>query len=186
MAGNGRKRADGVLATAFAAGATVADAAAQAGVSERTVYRRLKDTAFCLQVRSTEEAIRARVLTRLIQESFPAVDTLSGLLLPDNPPFVRFAAAKQILEYTMRRQESGMQQRLSAVEEVLEGILAELRARAKQEHRGESHGSEPAERKGHCNGRGSHPARAIPEGLLARMGAVDPAVDPGVNGHTMT
>ena len=43
MAENGRQKGNGPLLAALAAGATVRQAAEQAGVSERTAYRRLAD-----------------------------------------------------------------------------------------------------------------------------------------------
>ena len=45
MSRRGRKNADDAVLLALACGATVAQAAHRAGVSERTVYRRLKDPA---------------------------------------------------------------------------------------------------------------------------------------------
>ena len=48
MAGRGRSNANPELILALAQGMIIADAAKAAGVSEQTVYRRLKDTEFCL------------------------------------------------------------------------------------------------------------------------------------------
>jgi len=46
MAQQGRRHADAALRLALACGATVENAARAAGVSERTLYRRLKDPVF--------------------------------------------------------------------------------------------------------------------------------------------
>ena len=46
MAGGDRRNADPALIAALAVGTTNLDAARQAGVGEKTVYRRLTDAAF--------------------------------------------------------------------------------------------------------------------------------------------
>lgn len=188
MAGRGRKNADGVLATAFATGATIAGAAAQAGVSERTAYRRLKDPAFRLRIAGTEAAMIARTVTRLADASSIAVDTLTVLLLPENPPFIRFVAAKQLVAYTLQVQDSKTTQaRLIAVEEALGQVVGELRAVAQQVQGNKDGDLDSEVSNGHRNGQGSPPAApALPERLLARMGALDPAVAVGLNGHVTT
>jgi hypothetical protein len=55
MAGRGRRNADWLLVVAVAQGRTVAEAAA-AGISERTVYRRLTDPAFQFRVDEVQGA----------------------------------------------------------------------------------------------------------------------------------
>ena len=50
MANRGRKSADSVLIVALAAGRTVGEAAEEAGVSPRTVHRRLDDPEFRQQL----------------------------------------------------------------------------------------------------------------------------------------
>jgi hypothetical protein len=171
MAGNGRRNADGVLLVALASGATVADAAAQAKVSERTVHRRLKDPNFCLRIRGTETAMVARAMSQLAEASITAVHMLTHLMLPGNPPFVRFLAAKQILKCTLGGHElRATQGRVAAVEEALAQVVGELQAMT--QHAAES------------NGQGSHSAApSLPEPLLARMRSLHPAVASAGNGH---
>ena len=64
MAGGGRKNGDPVLAAALASGGTWKEAAEAAGVSERTVGRRLKDPAFRGTVSRLREEIFSRAAAR--------------------------------------------------------------------------------------------------------------------------
>ena len=50
MAGGGRQRANSCLVALLAGGRTVEAAATEAGISERTVYRRLEDPEFRQQL----------------------------------------------------------------------------------------------------------------------------------------
>ena len=65
MAGGDRKNAAPVLIAALASGATHLDAARQAGIGEKTVYRRLEDRDFRRRVTKARSAMVA-----------PAVGTL--------------------------------------------------------------------------------------------------------------
>jgi hypothetical protein len=57
VAHRGRNSANDVLTAQLAAGATVRDAATAAGVSERTVFRRLEDTAFTARLKALRAAM---------------------------------------------------------------------------------------------------------------------------------
>lgn len=104
MAGNGRQNADSVLIAALASGATVAAAAKQAGVAERTVYRRLEDADFRRQVHEARGEILARTVGTLAEATTRAVSTLCELLEAEAEP-VRLGAARAILAEVVRLRE---------------------------------------------------------------------------------
>jgi hypothetical protein len=120
MAGSGRKAADDVLALALAAGATVADAARQAGVSERTVYRRLDDTAFRWRVTHTRASFVSQTVGLLADAMTDAARTLRDLLTADSDA-VRLGAARAILDAGVRLRESEeLAERIAVLEAHLE------------------------------------------------------------------
>ena len=65
-----------MLIAALAAGVTYDAAAAQAGVSERTVRRRLDDPEFCRQVNDARHEVVARAVAQLSAASTEAVEAL--------------------------------------------------------------------------------------------------------------
>ena len=107
--GKGRGNCDAKLLAVLSAGCTIADAAKQTGLSERTICRRLDDQAFRLELeRLKDEAISCAV-SRLADASISAVDTLKKLLTGQSET-VALGAARAILElgYTLReRSEFG-------------------------------------------------------------------------------
>lgn len=114
--------ADTELAVALATGATVADAAKLAGVSERTAYRRLEDEGFRLLVAQLGSQIARRTYHRLTGLLEDAVAALEDLLQKRTPPQVRLSAAKLVLE--LRRlycEEIERDERLDRLERLLEG-----------------------------------------------------------------
>jgi hypothetical protein len=116
MAGNGRKNAD-ALALALAAGDSIADAAANAGVGERTVYRRLADPAFRQRIQTFRGEMVAQALGRMANGMTEAADVLRQLLASQTPPAVRLGAARSILELGVKLRESvELEQRVAALE----------------------------------------------------------------------
>ena len=106
----------GPLVAALAAGATLVDAARQAGVSERTVRRRLDDPAFCQQVDEARAAMLTQAVARLTAASVAAVETLQTLLAAE-PAFVRLAAARAILDLGLKyREHHDLTERVLALE----------------------------------------------------------------------
>src|SRR3954454_24793097 len=75
--GTGRHRADDVLLLALATGATVEGAAAQADVSESTVYRRLADPEFADRLQQMRAAMVQRATALLTTAAAQAVQTLT-------------------------------------------------------------------------------------------------------------
>ncbi len=117
MAGSGRKNADAVLIVALASGKGPAEAAKLAGVSERTVYRRLQDPVWRRQVAAARTDMLARAVGVLAEGTTAAAATLR-LLLRSDAPSVQLAAARAILDQTTRGIELlDLAYRVTALEE---------------------------------------------------------------------
>jgi AcrR family transcriptional regulator len=106
-----------LLITALAKGATVAQAAAQAGVSERTVYRRLADKEFQDQIEALQDEMLQRAVAMLTAAAQEGIRSLVDLQNEATPPAVRRSAARDILEMGMRLREAAeLEKRLIALE----------------------------------------------------------------------
>jgi hypothetical protein len=116
VAGGNRKNADATLLAALASGATVEAAAKQAGVSEGTVYRRLREPGFKAEIDQARADLIERAVSVLAGISSAAVVTL-GQLLKSNRDSVRLGAARTVLEMTIKlRDHAELEQRLAAME----------------------------------------------------------------------
>jgi hypothetical protein len=98
----GRKNVDDALTVALASGASAAAAADAAGVSERTVRRRQGDYFFMKGVKEARAQMVSQAVSTLASAGGLAAETLQGLLAEGNPPAVRLAAAKAVLEFLLR------------------------------------------------------------------------------------
>jgi hypothetical protein len=105
MAGGDRKNADSALVAALAAGLTVPKAAEQAGVSERTVYRRLKDGDFRAKVDQARTEAVSRTVGKLADLGTEAVDGVKALANSATSESVKLGALRTILEYLLRGHE---------------------------------------------------------------------------------
>jgi hypothetical protein len=121
MAENGRPKRDEALVLALAAGRTVREACCKAGISERTAFRRLEDSAFRRRVTEVRADMVQRALGKLADNAAAAADTLRKLLKADGEN-VKLGAARSILELGNRLRESvELEQRLAALEQRLAG-----------------------------------------------------------------
>jgi hypothetical protein len=108
----------------LAAGGTNRDAAKAAGVSERTVARRLEGDDFRRDVAAARARLAAVVVTRAETLAGRAMDTLSDLL-GDSNANVRLGAARAILTLAAEHGERAeLAERLAALEAVLQGRAA--------------------------------------------------------------
>jgi DNA-binding LacI/PurR family transcriptional regulator len=98
-------KAEVKLLLALACGATAEQAARQAGVSVRTVYRRLKNQQFWRQVQAMRADMVQRASGTLTAAGAEAVKTLLELLRAPTPFHVRLGAARGILEMGLRVRE---------------------------------------------------------------------------------
>jgi hypothetical protein len=108
---------DQVLVAALAGGATYDRAGAAAGISARTVRRRMADPGFRARVREASSELARAVAAHLTASSVTAVDRLSVLL--DGPdPRVQLAAVRLVLDAALRHREAvELEERMSALEQ---------------------------------------------------------------------
>ncbi len=117
MARSGRHKGDPALVVALAAGLTNKQAAKEAGVSERTVVRRLADDEFRRQVTEARATTVEQAAARLTSASLAAVKALLQLLDAESES-VRLGSARAILEMGIKFRESQeLEARIAAMEE---------------------------------------------------------------------
>src|SRR5687768_8808754 len=92
------RRGDDVLALAVAAGKTHKEAALQAGISERTAYRRSTEPDFRALVTSLRSEMVGRATGKLAEAAADAAQTLLTLAKDADSEPVRLSAAKAVLE----------------------------------------------------------------------------------------
>lgn len=111
-----RTNADEPLALAFACGATIADAAKVAGVSERTAARRIAEPAFKAQVSAIRDRIVSEAIGRVCEGMTLAALTIRKLV-SHTDPHVSFKASAKLLEVGIKAQEIlELQRRVEALE----------------------------------------------------------------------
>lgn len=119
------KKGDPELIARLAAGANVPDAAKAAGVSERTVFRRLQDPAFRREVQAVRTELLSQTVGRLVDAGTDAAVTLRQLLSARSE-HARHAAARTILEMGPKlREAEELADRIAAIEERLEADAGE-------------------------------------------------------------
>src|SRR5262245_17805288 len=112
MAENGRPGREAALLLTLAGGATVRQAAEQAGLSERTAHRRLADADFCRRVTRLRGEMVERALGKMADGMAEAADTLRQLLHAESES-VRLGACRGLLELGVKLRESvELEQRL--------------------------------------------------------------------------
>lgn len=115
-----RRDADAALLAALAGGATRADAAKAAGVSEATVYRRLGESEFRTALDARRAEIVEQATARLLDASTEAINTLRALL-DDESSNVRLGAARALLDQAQRwRSAEDTELRIAELEERLD------------------------------------------------------------------
>jgi hypothetical protein len=134
MANEGKRGADGKLLLALACGATAEAAARQAGVSESTVRRRLKDDAFVRKLHMVRAEMHLRVADQLTAASTEGVRTMVQLMKETNSGSVRLGAARSVVELSTKvRETADLAIRLAELEQWLE---------EQEEHKQQSHNSD--------------------------------------------
>jgi hypothetical protein len=121
MARPKKHRGDELLIAALASGATKESAARHAGVSLRTVHRRLDDPQFCRALQAFRTDIVQRTAGALTAAGLEFVKTLVRLAGTGAPPATQLGAARAGLEIGMRvREQTDLEVRLTAMEERLD------------------------------------------------------------------
>jgi hypothetical protein len=125
MAETGRRKGDPALLAALAAGQTLRDAAAAAGVGERTAGRRWADPAFRGRVAELRAEMVGRALGKMADGMAEAAGVLRQLLGADREA-VRLGAARALLELGTRLRESvELEERIRALEQAAGGGKAD-------------------------------------------------------------
>jgi hypothetical protein len=116
MANSGRRKGDVALLVALASGQTVRDAAAAAGIGERTATRRAADPAFRRRVAT----VRAEMIDRAtgqLADSMSAAARVLRQLLDAQSETVRLSAARSILELGAKlREDQELAERIAELE----------------------------------------------------------------------
>lgn len=124
-----RRKGDAALIVALAKGLTQRAAAEEAGVSERTVQRRMSEPDFRRAVDDARAQLVSETLGRLISSGLAAAATLQSLLRAKSEN-VKLGAARAILELTQRYRESDeLERRIAALEQAAD-VLPERRRSA--------------------------------------------------------
>jgi hypothetical protein len=121
----GRKRkGDAELLLALACGASVENAAQRAGLSRRTVFRRLAAPAFRAQVAEARAEMVRRAAGMFTAAGLPAIKTLTTLQESATSEAVRLGAARATIELGCRLRETvEWAERLASLEGRLEALL---------------------------------------------------------------
>jgi hypothetical protein len=120
MPQKGKQNADHLLLLALACGATIEGAARQSGLSEATVYRRLRDADFRRQIQELRADMVQRTAATLTAAGSESVKTLLALQQATIPHAVRLGAARAVLEMGLKlREAADLEQRLGALEQLM-------------------------------------------------------------------
>jgi hypothetical protein len=112
-----RKKNEDALLLALACGATVEAAARQCDLTERTVYRRLREPAFKTRLQELRADMVRRSAGLLTAAAGEAVRTLLALQKDATPPAVRLGAARAVLEIGIKvRELADLETRIAALE----------------------------------------------------------------------
>lgn len=115
-----RKKNEDALLVALACGATVESAARQCGLSERTIYRRLRQSAFQARLQGVRSDMVGRAAAMLTAAGLESVRTLLELQKPAVSAAVRLGAARAVLEIGLKMREVvELEQRMATLEEQL-------------------------------------------------------------------
>jgi hypothetical protein len=115
-----RTRAEEPLLTALAAGSPVDQAAKAAGLSPRTVYRRLAEPGFRSRLATARDELASEALSELAGCASEAVATLRRLLQANNE-HVQLGAARTLLDQLLRLREAlALAERVATLERRLE------------------------------------------------------------------
>jgi hypothetical protein len=121
-----RQQRQQVLLNTLACGATVAVAAKQAGVTERTAYRYLADPGVRQELDALQDETNQRAAARLQSTATQAIKTLLEAQNSDAPASVRRTAARRLLELGQRYREAiTIEKRVTALERQLPEAAAE-------------------------------------------------------------
>ena len=124
VAANRKQKRDIVLVLALSCGSTPESAAQRAGVSVRTVYRRLADPTFCVQIDEARMAHALRTADMLAAAGATAIKTLVNLVDSATSESVRLGAARAVIELSLKLRENvDLAQRVRTLEASWEHLI---------------------------------------------------------------
>jgi hypothetical protein len=127
VAADRRKKGDTELVMALAYGASPEHAAHKAGLSRRTVYRRLADPAFRARVTDLRADLARRTAGMITAAGLQAVKTLTTLQESATAEAVRLGAARAMLDLGCKlREHVEWAERLAGLEASLQALLGTL------------------------------------------------------------
>jgi len=126
MTGSGRSNADAVLLAHLVAGNTFAATANAAGVSERTVRRRMKDPEFKRHPDEARVEVVRCAVNRAAASAVEAVETMIGLMRNGESGSVRLRAAKAVLDFVREQEGDPVSDAIRGVNTVSVGRLTEF------------------------------------------------------------
>ena len=125
MAAGRKRKGDTELVLALACGASPDNAAQKAGLSRRTVFRRLADPAFVSQVGAMRADIARRAAGMLTAASMAAIKSLTTLQESANSESVRLGAARATIELGCKLRENvELLEQLATLEVRLAALLS--------------------------------------------------------------
>ena len=124
MAAGRKRKAEAALVLALACGASPENAAQKAGVSQRTVYRRLAEPAFRAQVDDMRAELVRRTASMFTAAGMASIKTFTTLQESAVSEAVRLGAAKAVIELGCKlRENAELLERMAALEGRLEALL---------------------------------------------------------------
>jgi hypothetical protein len=121
----GRKKEAAILA--LLTSRNVEDAALQADVGARTIYRWMKEPEFDAAYREAKRAAFSQAIARLHQMTAAAVTTLGKVMIePNTPPATKVRAADSVLDHAAKAIElEDVEARVSELERAAVGFKVE-------------------------------------------------------------
>jgi hypothetical protein len=127
VAAGRKKKADTELILALACGATHESAAQKAGLSLRTIYRRLENPGFREQVQQVRADIVRRVAGLFTAAGMSSFKTFTYLQESAGSESVRLGAARAVIELGCKlRKTVELTERLAAMEAQMRSLLEDL------------------------------------------------------------
>lgn len=124
MAAGRKRKGEAALVVALACGASPESAAQKAGVSLRTVFRRLADPAFRVQVNEVRAEMVRRQAGMFTAAGMASIKTFTTLQDSAASESVRLGAARGVIELGCKlRENAALMDRIAALEGRLEALL---------------------------------------------------------------
>jgi hypothetical protein len=156
-----QRTGDDTFLQALVCGSTVKQAAAAAGISERTAYRRMEDPAFRARVDLQRQELADRSTRLLTAGGIESIKTLIALQQQQVAESVRLGAARTVLTLGLKFRESEeLAQRVQFLEQTVKDLTKDSEKVPQHEFAESSPPDRPADE--NCDGTGDRSARDDP------------------------